>query len=314
MLAAPQLYAQWQTGTGVVYVTGQNVGVGTSTPTGELQVAGSFNAPSTGDASLLRINASAHPLAFGDIYALKFDPTFVRAASGTHSYFIGVNIQPPMITGSGAAVTNAVSLFVGGAPSGATNNYAVWVPSGTSELDGNVYLGISGNVGVGTTAPDSKFSVNGNGHIGGNLTVDGNVAAKYQDVAEWVDAASAVDDGSVVVLDTDRVNTVTASATAYDTHVAGVVSANPGIVLGEGGANRIKVATTGRVRVKVDATHAPIHIGDLLVTSAETGTAMKSQPVDVAGIEMHRPGTIIGKALEPLAGGTGKILVLLSLQ
>jgi hypothetical protein len=29
---------------------------------------------------------------------------------------------------------------------------------------------------------------------------------------------------------------------------------------------------------------------------------------------MHRPGTIIGKALEPLDNGVGEILVLLSLQ
>ncbi len=29
---------------------------------------------------------------------------------------------------------------------------------------------------------------------------------------------------------------------------------------------------------------------------------------------MHRPGTIIGKALEPLSTGEGTILVLLSLQ
>ncbi len=41
---------------------------------------------------------------------------------------------------------------------------------------------------------------------------------------------------------------------------------------------------------------------------------MFSEPVDLGGIRMHRPGTIIGKALEPLAGGEGEILVLLSLQ
>jgi hypothetical protein len=29
---------------------------------------------------------------------------------------------------------------------------------------------------------------------------------------------------------------------------------------------------------------------------------------------MHRPGTLIGKALEPLSEGEGEILVLLSLQ
>ena len=41
---------------------------------------------------------------------------------------------------------------------------------------------------------------------------------------------------------------------------------------------------------------------------------MKSQPVNLSGIEMHRPGTLLGKALEPLASGQGEILVLLSLQ
>jgi hypothetical protein len=66
--------------------------------------------------------------------------------------------------------------------------------------------------------------------------------------------------------------------------------------------------------VKVDATRGPIRIGDLLVTSDTPGTAMKSAAIDVAGIPMHRPGTLIGKALEPLAGGQGEILVLLSLQ
>ena len=58
----------------------------------------------------------------------------------------------------------------------------------------------------------------------------------------------------------------------------------------------------------------PIKIGDLLVTSGKKGVAMKSQPVKVRGAFLHRPGTIIGKALEPLAKGKGEILVLLSLQ
>ena len=74
------------------------------------------------------------------------------------------------------------------------------------------------------------------------------------------------------------------------------------------------VATTGRVKVRVDATRRPIKIGDLLVTSGKSGTAMKSQPLNVGGARLHCPGTIIGKALEPLAKGRGEILVLLSLQ
>ncbi len=105
-----------------------------------------------------------------------------------------------------------------------------------------------------------------------------------------------------------------ASSLAYDMKVAGVVSASPGVILGTGGEGRLKVATTGRVKVKVDATHAPVVVRDLLVTSGVEGVAMKSVPVDLGGVQIHRPGTIIGKALEPLEKGVGEILVLLSLQ
>lgn len=93
-----------------------------------------------------------------------------------------------------------------------------------------------------------------------------------------------------------------------------LVSAQPGIALGEGGEGKVLVATTGRVRIKVDASHGPIQVGDLLVSSNIPGVAMKSKPIDVGGVEIHRPGTLIGKALEPLAKGQGEILVLLSLQ
>lgn len=41
---------------------------------------------------------------------------------------------------------------------------------------------------------------------------------------------------------------------------------------------------------------------------------MKSEPVKVGGRLMHLPGTLIGKALEPLEKDSGKILVLLNLQ
>jgi hypothetical protein len=148
----------------------------------------------------------------------------------------------------------------------------------------------------------------------GNISATGNIAAKYQDVAEWVPARTSMSPGTVVVLDTEHSNQVVASSQAYDTGVAGVVSAKPGVILGEGGEGKVMVATTGRVRVKVDATSSPIRVGDLLVTSDKEGTAMRSQPLDLGGTPIHRPGTLIGKALEPLEKGVGEILVLLSLQ
>jgi hypothetical protein len=148
----------------------------------------------------------------------------------------------------------------------------------------------------------------------GDLKVQGNIEAKYQDVAEWVPAGGRLAPGTVVVLNREKSNEVMPSRAAYDTAVAGVVSTTPGLLLGEAGDDKSKIATTGRVRVRVDASEHPVHIGDLLVTSAKTGMAMVSQPVDLGGVKIHRPGTVIGKALEPLEGSEGEVLVLLSLQ
>lgn len=172
----------------------------------------------------------------------------------------------------------------------------------------------NGNVGIGTTSPTEKLHVAGNVKITGDIDVTGNIKAKYQDLAEWVDSSQDLPAGTVVVLDSNRSNQVIAATQAYDSRVAGVISFQPGIALGEQGEGRVLVAATGRVKVKVDASNGPIQIGDLLVTADKEGFAMKSVPVEIGGIRLHRPGTLIGKALEPLEKGTGEILVLLSLQ
>lgn len=171
----------------------------------------------------------------------------------------------------------------------------------------------SGYVGINNDNPSSQFDVTGNIHASGNIS-GATVTATYQDVAEWVPAVGDLPPGSVVTLRRDATNTVTASTHAYDTAVAGVISAQPGVVLGVAAATKAPVATTGRVKVRVDATKHAIGVGDLLVTSDKPGVAMASEPVDLGGVKIHRPGTLIGKALEPLAGGEGEILVLLSLQ
>ena len=167
---------------------------------------------------------------------------------------------------------------------------------------------------AGSFGPPTMSVASSNVSVTGNMSVSGNINAKYQDVAEWVPSSEQLTAGTVVVVDQTKSNQVVASSMAYDTRVAGVISAQPGITLGEKSDGKVLVATTGRVRVKVDASRGPIAMGDLLVTSDVAGVAMKSEAVNLGGVQIHRPGTIIGKALEPLAKGKGEILVLLGLQ
>jgi len=172
----------------------------------------------------------------------------------------------------------------------------------------------TGAVGIGTATPVALLHVVGTAQIDGNMAVSGNIAAKYQDVAEWVKAPRKLAAGTLLIIDPAKTDQVLQGFKPYDTRVAGVVSEQPGVLLGEAGEDKVKVAHSGRVKVKVDASFGAIATGDLLVSSSTPGHAMRSAPVELGGIAIHRPGTLIGKALEPLAEGQGEILVLLMLQ
>jgi len=179
---------------------------------------------------------------------------------------------------------------------------------GTTNTPATLVVG-NGHVGIGT-APSTSYTVD----VSGSIHADQVIGSTYQDVAEWVPARGTLTPGTVVVIDPDSSNGVVESSAPYQTSVAGVVSPQPGVLLGSEGPAKAKIATTGRVRIRVDATSAPIRRGDLLVSSGKNGMDMRSEPIEIGGRKFHQPGTVIGKALEPLASGEGEILVLLSLQ
>ncbi|HEY9284578.1 MAG TPA: hypothetical protein VIP46_14070 [Pyrinomonadaceae bacterium] len=228
--------------------------------------------------------------------------TGAAARGGNTDVLVGAGGNVPQVEFYGATRSTAIAYDEGIGGMLFYTNGPAWART--------LFLGNDGRVGVGTDTPAAGYKL----HVEGDVNINGNIAAKYQDVAEWVPTTQKLAAGTVVVLDPARSNHVLASASSYDTTVAGVISEQPGIILGEGGEGKVKVATTGRVRVRVDATKGPIKIGDLLVTSDVAGVAMKSVPVNLGAATVHRPGTIVGKALEPLEKGVGEILVLLSMQ
>ena len=100
---------------------------------------------------------------------------------------------------------------------------------------------------------------------------------------------------------------------SYDRRVAGVVSGageyRPALVLDRrpGQTGRVPIALLGKVCCKVDATHGPVEVGDLL-------TIGYAGPCDAG----RRPGSgvraVIGKALGSFAQGRGLVPVLVALQ
>lgn len=314
-------------GRGVVGMLVGNVGIGTPTPGFKLDVAGyirstvGFIFP---DGSILT-SASAGG-GGGTITAVNAGTGLSGGgSSGSVSLSInagtGLSIVSNSLTNNDRGSSQAIfkNIAAGANQFSATGNSdtITFVGSGGTSvsvnqnkqviIDGSTSIVPAANVTPGTFGT-------GNYTIAGDLTVNGNIKAKYQDVAEWVPSSKQLPAGTVVILDSTKSNQVTSSTVSYDTRVAGVISEQPGITLGERAGNKVLVATTGRVRVMVDATKAPIKIGDLLVTSDIPGVAMKSEPLIIQGRQIHAPGTLIGKALEPLEKGSGSILVLLSLQ
>jgi hypothetical protein len=144
----------------------------------------------------------------------------------------------------------------------------------------------------------------------GSLTILGGA-----DLAEPFPVSDdTLPEGSVVVIDSLNPGQLQPSTSAYDTRVAGVISGaggiHPGISLRQEGAadGTRKVALTGRVYVRADASHGAIRPGDLLTTSDIPGHAMRAADPE------RRLGAILGKAMTGLNQGRGLVLVLVSLQ
>jgi hypothetical protein len=320
---------------GTVQTTAASSG-GSGTITGVTAGSGLTGGGASG-AVTLDIGAGTGLTAAADSVSVNYGSTAGTAVQGNTSITVspgtGMSGGGSLTLGSGGSLTltnadpgSAQSIFKNIANAAGTTQFSAGTNTDALRFEG------SGGTTVSFDAATKKVTIDGStstlaatnvtaGQFGagnytfpGNVTVNGSINAKYQDMAEWVPALRALPAGTVAVLNPNQSNQVMASAQAYDSRVAGVISETPGIMLGESGQGKVLVATTGRVRVRVDATRGPIRIGDLLVTSDLEGIAMKSEPIDVGGVAIHRPGTLIGKALEPLDKGRGQILVLLSLQ
>ncbi|MCV3274235.1 autotransporter outer membrane beta-barrel domain-containing protein [Roseobacter sinensis] len=275
---------------------GGNIRAGTSGETGELYLfrAQASDIFSNGDASI-SLNAANGDANLGG-NGVNGD-LFLRDSNG--------NVRARLRSGSQRLELLDAGGEIIGMMGGAGN-----IRAGTNGEAGNLFLFPADATDIFDNG-QASIRMDGNN---GNITIDGDITLQNADCAEDFQVACPVEaePGTVMVINDDLQLDV--ARAAYDSRVAGIVAGagdyRPGIVLGrtETPNPTMPIALVGRACCKVDATHEPIAIGDLLTTSPTPGHAMKASDPEQAF------GAVIGKALAPLAKGRGLIPVLVALQ
>jgi hypothetical protein len=108
-----------------------------------------------------------------------------------------------------------------------------------------------------------------------------------------------VEAGELLALDPERPGNLVRAEAAQDPGIVGIAA---GASVEVDGELRVALVQVLYATVKADAGYGAIRPGDLLTSSFTPGHAMRATEIV--------PGTIIGKALEPLETGTGLIRVL----
>jgi hypothetical protein len=233
----------------------------------------------------------------------------------------------------------------GGTYINAENAYAgLWVTNNTTSANPNTSYGMGIMSGIQRNKAGLTY-YSGYFYSSGSL---GNYSGLYADVrsggavdvAEYIyDTQANTEAADVVVADKNNKESVIKSSMPYQNSVVGVVSTKPHLTMGmelvidektgdplPGAKPVARLALTGRVPVKVTGENGAIVPGDYLTTSSTPGHAMKWTLLDVNAAKdfnelksilsenERRRNAIIGKALESHSAGTGKIVVLISLQ
>jgi hypothetical protein len=238
------------------------------------------------------------------------DPLYNSGAIGAFA-FVGVNNALIL----GGTASNAVTVGIG--TSKPYNDYALDVDTTNSNgiINGGVVVNASGgNLYLGMTNTVHKFRVDTNGVA----YADGGFVASGADFAESVavrGTRSEYEPGDVLEIDANADRHLALAHHPYATLVAGIYSTKPGVLATphniddpSAKSTEVPLAMVGIVPCKVTAENGAIARGDLLVASSRPGYAMK-------GTDRSRlVGAVVGKALQPLAAGTGTIEVLITLQ
>ena len=155
----------------------------------------------------------------------------------------------------------------------------------------------------------ARIDRTGRGYFNGGTASSGaDVAESFEIVGDPATYAP----GDVLVISTSADRRLERSSEARSSLVVGVYATRPGVLLGDTGlepdGTRVPLGVVGVLPTKVCDENGPIKRGDLLVTSATPGHAMRAGAAPTVG-------TVLGKALQDFGGpGAGVIEVLVNVK
>jgi len=298
-------------------LTGGKVGIDTTNPTANLQVAANQNDLYLGDTTNTQVYESFNGRTFagwtsvnsvfqsGSNHGMQFIVNSNTFGTGTASIainssgFVGVGTTN---MGNGELVVNQPT---------ATGNIFSASASGTTVFN----IDNSGNTRVtGSLCVKATYSTACAGSTAGTIYA-ANTTVQSADVAENYVSSQSLTPGTVIMPAGDGDNQAIIDTTsAYQSQTIGIISTNPGVTLNSDATtdathpNKYPVALQGRVPVKVSSINGNITAGDLLTTSSIPGVAMKAT----------QAGQIIGKALESYSSSdpntVGEIMVFVNIS
>jgi hypothetical protein len=249
------------------------------------------------------------------------------------SFFRAVPDGTPLLIEGFGEPYNYAALVSGTSPTSVRRSIALFTgDSASGNLTLGMYVAPDGRVGVGTGSVSARLTVQDStgqdliaAYSGASrvfqVTSSGEVRADgafrgasfntgSADVAERINTSEWVEAGNVVEIDPDHPGFFRKSTGTYSRRVAGIISEEPGVILGNNSGSqeewddsRPALALAGRVRVLASVENGPIRVGDLLTSSSEPGVAMRATDPEAI------MGAVVGKAMEELAEGTAKIMV-----